>query len=100
MNNFHNQEYSTFLLLLEYIVFNIFIGDEVDFTQFSYGEYNLLWILSLGNRLKSQKSKIIYTLGNDWLDLDRVINFNSVFLVMIMIMYYSDVQITGVQLLY
>ena len=100
MNNFHNQEYSTFLLLLEYIVFNIFIGDEVDFTQFSYGEYNLLWILSLGNRLKSQNNKIIYTLGNDWLDLDRVINFNSVFLVMIMIMYYSDVQIRGVQLLY
>ena len=57
MNNFHNQEYSTFLLLLEYIVFNIFIGDEVDFIQISYGEYNLLWILSLDNRLKSQKEQ-------------------------------------------
>lgn len=57
-------------------------------------------ILSLDNRLKSQRTNIIYTLGKDLLDLDRVINFNSVFLVMIMIMYYSDVQIRGVQLLY
>ena len=57
MNNFHNQEYYTFLLLLEYIVFNIFIGDEVDFIQLSYGEYNLLWILSLDKRLVTKRTK-------------------------------------------
>ena len=54
-------------------MFNIFINDEVDFMQFSYGEYNSLWILSLDNKLKSQKNKIIYILGKGWLDLSVAI---------------------------
>lgn len=59
MNNSHSQEYSTFMLFLDYTVLKIFINDEVD----------SLWILSLDNRLKSQNNKIIYIFGKDWLDL-------------------------------
>lgn len=77
MNNFHSQEYSTFILLLDCIVFNIFINDEVNFIQFSYGEHNSVWILSSDNRLKSLKNKIMYIFGKGWLNLNVALEITA-----------------------